>query len=142
MMKSLQGDNSPPTQSSTPPKTHLNPLVLIPKPAYLFIPSANDCYKPHPDKKLQTYRYIFQGSTQLLPHELKKIEMVRYNSSQIDSDRKFWSDGLMYRFMQNKDNTLAQDISEMIEYYRYRKNLENNLSTTNYINNIENIEKN
>ena len=141
----IPGDNSPPVTSPQTPIQHLGvpPNPFIPKEAYLFFPTPQDCFKPHPAKTLKTYRYIFQGSTPLLPHELSKISAAKALSPIFDADPNFWSPGFTYRFLQNKDSTIQQDVTGMEEHYSWRQSLSTNHSENpNYANNLKSIKAN
>jgi hypothetical protein len=48
----------------------------------------------------------------------------------------------MYRFMQNKDSTIQQDVTGMEEHYSWRKALEANRSDPNYTHNLKSIKTN
>lgn len=97
---------------------------LIPKQAYLFFPDSEDIYKQNPKQSNITYRFIFEGSTQLLPHEINKIQQAKSIPTNIFEENKSrWTDGFTYRFLQNKKNTIEEDVKGMEDYNELRNNL-------------------
>ena len=93
----------------------------IPNQAYLFFPNKDDLYKDLPaSNSLITYRYIFEGSTSLHPHEIEKIQKT-HSELQLSENDQLWTSGYSMRFLQNKGKNTKEDAQTMLQHTEWRK---------------------